>query len=166
MVGRVLKFFIIFCTIFNFGCACKKNIKSTANSLRNLNYVEVRAISGGGVQSAGEEMKCSDGRAVYVSKDILLGMNHFETGGVYLQPAYSRIERYTIVIPLTGAAAKILEDWTSENIPGEIGIFIDGNLAAVAEMASVYSGPLLIEGEFPRIEAEKIRGKIASGGKP
>ncbi|MBN1384405.1 MAG: hypothetical protein JW983_05970 [Elusimicrobia bacterium] len=166
MLKRIFSFTVLLFVIFCFGCAHNKNIKSSGSVLKDSEYVVVKPVLEKGDESSGENVKCSDGKTVCVAKDVLLDMSHFETDGVYTQPAYNRIDRCTIIIPLTGEGAKIFEDWTSKNISKKIGIFVGGKLEATPEIKEVYSGPLVIEGEFPRLVADEIQKTIIAKGKP
>ena len=127
----------------------------------NPDYVILRPVST--TPTPGASDATIYGRTIYFrASDRILDLRHLDAGTAKLDTA--RSDSYVVSIHTTPEGKHLLRAWTSSNLEGQLGVFLDGRLIAAPTIKSTIDEMIILDGEFTKAEADAVMRQLHHGG--
>ena len=151
--------------------AAQETSRPTPTVVRNADYVTLRSLSS--ESDAGHPTPVTlpyagAGRA-FASREKLLDLNSFELSGARAVQSASgngSAGSYAVLIPLNPAGQRALGEWTSQNIGGQLGVFLEGTLIEAPRIRGRLDQAIVIGGSLGKAQVERIAAALKRGGVP
>lgn len=129
-------------------------------AITNADYLVLRPVAP--TPTAGSTPATVYEQTVYYDPTArIMDLRHFD-------PRTAQLEQfgttYAVSIRPTPEGDEILGTWTSANVGRQLGLFVDGKLAAAPYVRSKITSMIIIESDFTKAGAEAVIARLRRGG--